>query len=213
VFRLWTAQAAAELPEQEAGSVPTSIATREELERLCGSSDHQGVVAEVESFPYASPEALLDDEQALVVALDGIQDPQNLGAICRSAECAGVSGIVLPERRSVHVTPAVCKASAGAVEHLAVGRARNLADFLGQARRFGAWIYGATAAAPRLYTEPDYGGRTVLVLGAEGSGLRPRVRTACDELVSIPLRGRTGSLNVSAAAAILIYEVLRQRQA
>jgi 23S rRNA (guanosine2251-2'-O)-methyltransferase len=193
--------------------VPVSVLAREGLEELCGSPEHQGVVAEVDPFPYVDAEKLLDSEKALVVALDQIQDPQNLGAICRTAETAGVAGIVLPERRSADVTPAVCKASAGAVEHLGVARVRNLADFLGLARELGAWIYGAAAEAPDRYTAVDYRGRAVIVLGGEGSGLRPRVRGACDRLVSIPMAGKTGSLNVSAAAAVLLYEAQRQRAA
>jgi 23S rRNA (guanosine2251-2'-O)-methyltransferase len=185
--------------------------SRAELERLCDSPDHQGVACEVEPYPYVDAEGLLTDDEALVVALDQVQDPQNLGAICRSAECAGVAGVVLPERRSAEITAAVCRASAGAVEHLRVARVRNLTDFLTRARELGAWVYGAEAGAATLYSDLDYGGRTVLVLGAEGSGLRPRVRGACDQLVSIPQRGMIGSLNVSAAAAVLIYETLRQR--
>ena len=184
---------------------------REELERLCGSPDHQGVVAEVDPFPYADPADVLAPEDALVVALDQVQDPQNLGAICRSAEAAGASGVVLPERGGAQVTPAVCRASAGAVEHLAVARVRNLADFLAAAKREGAWTYGAEAGAGTPHWEPDYNGRVVLVLGSEGKGLRPRVRAACDALVELPLLGRIGSLNVSAAAAALLYEIVRQR--
>jgi 23S rRNA (guanosine2251-2'-O)-methyltransferase len=131
--------------------------------------------------------------------------------VCRSAECAGASGVVLPQRRSAEVTAAVCRASAGAVEYLPVARVRNLADYLAQAKRAGAWVYGADAGAPRSYAEVDWSGRAVVVLGSEGRGLRPRVRSACDELVSLPLRGRIGSLNVSAAAAVLLYEAARSR--
>ena len=111
------------------------------------------------------------------------------------------------------MTPAVCRASAGAVEHLAIARVRNLADFLEQARRNGAWVYGAEVSAPTLYTEPDYSGRAVLVLGGEGSGLRPRVRSTCDALVSIPLRGRIESLNVAAAATLLVFEATKSKSA
>jgi 23S rRNA (guanosine2251-2'-O)-methyltransferase len=210
VLRVWVTHGAGQLPE---GAPPAAVVRREELERICGSPDHQGIACEVERYRYADAESLLDDGQALVLALDQVQDPHNLGAICRSAECAGVSGVVVPERRSAEVTTAVCRASAGAVEHLALARVRNLADFLAGARERGAWVYGAEAGAERAYTEPDYAGRTVLVLGSEGSGLRPRVRAACDQLVSLPVRGEVGSLNVSAAAAVLVYEALRQRQA
>ena len=118
---------------------------------------------------------------------------------------------MIPERRSAEVTPAVCKASAGAVEHLPVARVRNLADFLAEAKEAGCWSYGAAAGARTPYGAPDYRGGVVLVLGAEGRGLRPRVAAACDDLVALPLRGRIDSLNVSAAAAVLLYEILQQR--
>jgi 23S rRNA (guanosine2251-2'-O)-methyltransferase len=194
-------------------AIAVAVVDRRALEELCGSADHQGIVAEVDPFPYEDGESLLDSEDALVLALDQVQDPQNLGAICRTAETAGVAGVVLPERRSAEVTPAVCKASAGAVEHLRIARVRNLADFLESARKLGAWVYGAESAASDSYTDIDYGGRAVIVLGGEASGLRPRVRGACDRLISIPMGGRTGSLNVSAAAAVLLYEARRQRAA
>ena len=120
---------------------------------------------------------------------------------------------MIPERRSAEVTPAVCKASAGAVEHLPVARVRNLADWLGEAKRHGRWVYGADADADVPYDRPDYGGRVVLVLGSEGRGLRPRVAEACDELVALPVGGKVGSLNVSAAAAALVYGILQFRAA
>jgi 23S rRNA (guanosine2251-2'-O)-methyltransferase len=182
-----------------------------ELERVCGSPDHQGVVAEVEPYPYADPGSLLEDPSAVVLALDRVQDPRNLGAICRSAEVAGAAGVVLPERHSAAITAAACKASAGAVEHLAVARVRNLADWLAQAKRAGAWVYGADARAETSYEDLDYEGRVVLVLGGEEKGLRPRVAGACDALVSIPQRGRVDSLNVSAAATVLAFEAARRR--
>jgi 23S rRNA (guanosine2251-2'-O)-methyltransferase len=181
-----------------------------ELERLCGSPDHQGVCAEADPFPYSDPGELLAAENALVVCLDEVQDPQNLGAVCRVAEAVGAS-VILPERRSAEVTPAVCKASAGAVEHLLIARVRNLADWLGAAKEAGAWVYGAAAGAEVSYDRPDYSGRVVLVLGSEGRGLRPRVRAACDELVSLPQRGKVASLNVASAAAALLYGILQSR--
>jgi 23S rRNA (guanosine2251-2'-O)-methyltransferase len=183
----------------------------EELERLCGSSEHQGVVAEVDPYPYADPARLLDEEDALVVALDQVQDPHNLGAVCRAAEVAGAAGVVIPERRAASVTAAACKASAGAVEHLPVARVRNLADWLAAAKERGAWAYGASAEAERRYTDVDWSGRAVLVLGSEGSGLRTRVAETCDELVSIPIAGRVSSLNASVAAAVILFEARRQR--
>jgi 23S rRNA (guanosine2251-2'-O)-methyltransferase len=184
----------------------------DELTELAGSPDHQGTVAEVDPFPYADPASLLAPADALVLALDQVQDPHNLGAVCRSAEAAGATGVVIPERRAVAISPAVCKASAGAVEHLLVARVRNLADWLAQAKsREGLWVYGAEAGAAGPYDEADMTGPLVLVLGSEGGGIRPRVAEACDAMVSIPVRGRTASLNVSAAAAVLLFEVLRQR--
>ncbi|HEX2128988.1 MAG TPA: 23S rRNA (guanosine(2251)-2'-O)-methyltransferase RlmB [Solirubrobacterales bacterium] len=182
-----------------------------ELTRLAGSPDHQGVVAEVDPYPYADPGALARAPNSLVVALDQVQDPHNLGAVCRSAEVAGVDGVVIPERRAVGVTAAVAKASAGAVEHLEIARVRNLADWLGEARDAGAWIYGADATGETPYGGADLTGKVVLVLGSEGRGLRPRVAAACDLLISIPVQGRVGSLNVSAAAAVLLFEARRQR--
>jgi 23S rRNA (guanosine2251-2'-O)-methyltransferase len=183
----------------------------EELERLCGSPDHQGAVAEVDPYPYADPNALLRREDALIVALDQVQDPRNLGAICRSAEFAGAAGVVVPERRAAEVTAVACKASAGAVEHLDVARVRNLADWLGAAKEAGFWIWGADAGAEQAPWEVDLNGPTVLVLGGEGKGIRPRVAAACDGLVALPRRGRVESLNVSAAAAALIYEAIHRR--
>jgi 23S rRNA (guanosine2251-2'-O)-methyltransferase len=195
------------------GGVDVAIAEPHEIEERCGSPDHQGVCAEAQAYPYADADALLDSEDALVVCLDEVQDPHNLGAVCRVAEAAGCAGVVLPERRSAEVTPAVCKASAGAVEHLLVARVRNLADWLADAKRREAWVYGAAADARVPYDRPDYGGRVVLVLGSEGRGLRPRVAEACDELVALPIRGRVGSLNVSTATAALVYGILHSRGA
>jgi 23S rRNA (guanosine2251-2'-O)-methyltransferase len=182
----------------------------EELERLCGSPDHQGVVAEVDPYPYADPNALLTGE-GLLVALDQVQDPRNLGAVCRSAELAGAAGVVIPERRSAEITAVACKASAGAVEHLAIAHLRNLADWLAEAKRAGFWIWGADADAESAPWDVDLSGPTVLVLGGEGKGIRPRVAAACDGLVAFPRRGRIESLNVSAAAAALLFEAVRQR--
>jgi 23S rRNA (guanosine2251-2'-O)-methyltransferase len=177
----------------------------------CGSEAHQGICAEVQEFRYAEASGLLR-EGSLVVALDQIQDPQNLGAVCRSAECAGAAGVVLPDRRACEVTSAVCKASAGAVEHLPIARVRNLADFLQSARASGFWCYGASAGGAIDYRSLDWSGSIVLVLGSEGRGLRPRVAGCCDALVSLPLRGRIESLSVAAAAAALLYAALGARE-
>lgn len=183
----------------------------DELERLCGSPDHQGVVAAVDPYPYADSGALLRADGALIVALDQVQDPRNLGAVARSAEAAGVAGLVIPERRSAAVTAVTCKASAGAVEHLGIAQVRNLADWLGDAKQAGFWIWGADADAEKAPWEVDLTGSTVLVMGGEGKGLRSRVAKACDGLVALPQRGKIGSLNVSAAATALLFEAVRQR--
>ena len=182
------------------------------LTARAGTDAHQGVCALAAPYPYVDAADLLAVPDALVVVLDEVQDPQNLGAIGRSAECAGATGIVLPQRRTAEVTPAVAKASAGAIEHLPVARVRNVADWLGEAKEAGAWCYGAAAEADTAYDAPDFRGRVVVVLGAEGRGLRPRVAAACDALVALPLRGRIASLNVSAAAAVLLYEILQRRE-
>jgi 23S rRNA (guanosine2251-2'-O)-methyltransferase len=183
----------------------------EELERLCGSPDHQGVVAEVVPYPYVGSAELLGIENALLVALDQVQDPRNLGAVCRSAEAAGAEGVVIPDRRSAEITAVACKASAGAVEHLRIAHVRNLADWLGEAKQAGFWIWGADAGAKQAPWDIDLKGPTVLVLGGEGKGLRPRVASACDGLIALPQRGKIDSLNVSAAATALLFEAVRQR--
>jgi 23S rRNA (guanosine2251-2'-O)-methyltransferase len=183
-----------------------------ELERLCGSPDHQGVVAEIDPYPYADPNALLRRPDALIVALDQVQDPRNLGAVCRSAEVAGAAGVVVPERRAAEVTAVACKASAGAVEHLEIAHVRNLADWLAAAKEAGFWIWGADADASEAPWNVDLSGPTILVLGGEGKGIRPRVASACDGLIALPKRGKVDSLNVSAAAAALLFEATRQRQ-
>jgi len=192
-------------------AAPVRRAPAAEIERACGSRDHQGVCATLGEFPYVGSKELLGAD-AFVLALDEVQDPQNLGALCRTAECVGVTGVVICERRAATVTPAVCRSSAGAVEHLRIARTRNLADFLGDAKRSGCWCYGAAIDDRALpYDRPDYRGGVVVVLGAEGRGLRTRVAASCDALVMLPLRGRVASLNVSAAGAALLYQVLQRR--
>jgi len=210
VRQIWATPGAAHEPWLAGYAVER--ATAEELALRAGSDAHQGICALADPYLYADPAPLLARPDPWLVALDEVQDPQNLGAICRTAECAGVDGVILPERRSAQVTPAVCKASAGAVEYVPVAQVRNLADFLVTAREAGCWSWGAAAVPEALpYTQPDWRGGVVLVLGSEGRGLRPRVAAACDGLVALPLRGRIESLNVSAAAAVLMYAVLQVR--
>jgi 23S rRNA (guanosine2251-2'-O)-methyltransferase len=206
---VWATERAAREPWLRAAR--PRIVGVEEIERRCGSPDHQGVCADAGGYPYVSADELLAAGAPFIVALDELQDPQNLGAIARTAECAGATGVVICERRAAAVTPAVAKASAGAVEYLRIARVRNLADFLGEAKEHGCWCYGADAAAPLRYDEPDYGGGVVLVLGGEGTGLRPRVAKSCDALVALPLCGHIDSLNASAAAAVLMYGILQRR--
>ena len=206
VTRVWADKNAAR--EAWLQGVQVKEVSARDLEHLCGSPDHQGVCADAGEYSYADSAGLLADDQALVVVLDEVQDPRNLGAVARVAETAGAAGLVIPERRAAQVTPVVCKTSAGAVEHLAVARVRNIADYLSSARDAGAWIYGADASGIP-YDQPDYSGRKVLVLGSEGRGLRPRVANACDELIALPTRGKVDSLNVSTAAAALVYGILQ----
>jgi 23S rRNA (guanosine2251-2'-O)-methyltransferase len=217
IGQIWATAGAAREPWLAESDV--RVVAAQEIERRCGSSAHQGLCADAGPYPYAGADELLARPEPLLVALDEVQDPQNLGSICRTAECAGADGVVIPERRAAEVTPAVCKASAGAVEHLAVARVRNLADFLGDARVAGCWCYGASLPSaggerrPVAYDSPDYAGAgVVLVVGSEGRGLRPRVAGACDELIALPLLGRVSSLGVSAATAALLYEILQSRR-
>jgi 23S rRNA (guanosine2251-2'-O)-methyltransferase len=210
VNRVYTTERAAR--EVFLGEVEWERAEAWEIEERSGSPDHQGICAEVQAYPYADADELLSEDDALVICLDEVQDPHNLGAVCRVAEAAGCSGVVVPERRSAEVTPAVCRASAGAVEHLPVARVRNLADWLATAKQREAWVYGAAADARVPYDRPDYRGRVVLVLGSEGRGLRPRVADACDDLVFLPSPGHVASLNVSTAAAALVYGILHLRK-
>lgn len=229
VREIWATAAAAR--ESWLSGSRVRICSAEDIEQRCGAPAHQGVCADAGPYPYVGSRELLSQRDPLIVVLDQVQDPQNLGSICRTAECVGANGVVIAERRSAEVTPAACKASAGAVEHLPIARVRNVADFLIEAREAGCWSYGASmpeqsqlsdagqisgtakrAPASELYTAVDYRGGALLVLGSEGQGLRPRVASACDQLVYLPLRGRVESLGVSAAAAALLYGILQSRE-
>jgi len=197
---------------QAVGIKVNSVSGAQSLGDLCKSSDHQGVCAEVSEYGYCSAVELLNVDSPFLLVLDQIQDPQNFGAICRSAECAGITGVVTTDRRAAQVTPAVCKASAGAVEHLKVAQITNVADFLNSAKKKGCWCYGAAAEGSVSYSSVDYSGNgVVIVLGSEGKGLRQRVASCCDELISLPIEGKIESLNVSAAASVLLYRALQDR--
>lgn len=213
VSRIWLTQASGKESwlTELAGDVPKDRASAEELAALAGSPDHQGVAAEVAEYVYADPTRLLDRDDALVLVLDEIQDPQNLGALARVAESAGASGMVIAQRRTAEVTAAACKASAGAVEHLRIARVGNISDFLISAKSEGAWVYGAAAGSDLAYDEPEYSGKVVIVVGSEGKGMRQKVARSCDALVSIPQLGRIDSLNVSTATAVLLYAVISSR--
>jgi 23S rRNA (guanosine2251-2'-O)-methyltransferase len=187
------------------------VARERELSAAAGTRDHQGVVAFCEPYRYVDAHELAATERPLLVCLDGVTDPHNLGAICRSAEGAGATGVILPERGAARVTAAVCRASAGAVEHLPVGVVVNLARYLGEVKRPDLWVFAADQRSGTEVWTADLSGGTMLVLGAEGSGVRPGVRRACDGAVRIPLAGRVASLNVAVAAGILLFEAVRQR--
>jgi 23S rRNA (guanosine2251-2'-O)-methyltransferase len=213
VEQIWATANSARRHDEFPPSLVT-VVDGDEITQRAHSDHHGGVCARVSEFDYVDADELLAADDALIVALDEVTDPQNFGAICRTAEAAGFTGVVIPERRSVHVTPAVCKASAGAVEHLPIAIVRNLTDFLNQAKRTSCWCYGVDVAENATsFTEVDYRDKTVLVFGSEGQGIRPRVAAACDALISIPMRGHVQSLNVSAAAAIVMYQALLQRSA
>ncbi len=213
VLEVWASERAlaAEPWLRDASGLRLQVRSQRALTALAGSDDHQGVVARCEPYPYADAYALAAAERPLLVVLDQVTDPRNLGAVCRSAEGAGATGVILPERSSARVTPAVCRASAGAVEHLSVAVVPNLARYLHEVKGSRLWTYAAAADAPTSMWEADLRGGVALVLGAEGKGIRPLVRRACDGGVAIPLAGRVESLNVSVAAAVLLYEARRQR--
>jgi 23S rRNA (guanosine2251-2'-O)-methyltransferase len=181
------------------------------LSAAAHTREHQGVVAFCEPYRYADAYELAAAERPLIVCLDQVTDPHNLGAVCRTAEAAGATGVVLPERSSARVTPAVCSASAGAVEHLPVGVVVNLGRYLEETKRGDLWAWAAAGDARTSVWDADLAGGTFLVFGSEGKGLRPGVRRACDDAFAIPLAGRVESLNVSVAAGIALLEAVRQR--
>jgi 23S rRNA (guanosine2251-2'-O)-methyltransferase len=184
--------------------------SRQRVEELSRGGVHQGVVARVEPYPYSGLEEILSAPEPVVLILDGVTDPRNLGAILRVADGAGASGVVIPKDRAVGVTAAAVKASAGASEHVRVARETNLRRAIKRMKEAGLWVYAAEAAGTR-YTELDLAGPVALVLGSEGRGVRRLVREACDGEVSVPMLGAVDSLNVSVASAVLLYEARRRR--
>ncbi len=196
--------------------VPVHVEDRQALDRLAPPGKHQGIVAFVASAAYADRDAILaharqSGEPPFLVILDSVEDPHNLGAILRSAEGAGVHGVFLPERRTVGLTGTVAKVSAGAVHHIRVAQTPNLSRLIEELKQEGLWIYALDPGAQKPLTALDLKGPVALVLGGEGGGIRPNVLATCDERVRIPMRGQVSSLNVSAAAAIVLFEVVRQR--
>ena len=187
---------------------------RERIEELVHGAVHQGVVARVGPYPYSGLEEILATPDPLAVVLDGVTDPRNLGAVLRAADGAGASGVVVPKDRAAGVTPAAVKASAGASEHVRVARETNLRRALERMKEAGVWTYAAedrTSVRAPAYTDLDLSGPVALVLGSEGRGIRRLVREGCDGTVSIPMRGAVSSLNISVAAAVLLFEARRQR--
>jgi len=196
-------------------SVAVRFLPRPELDRMAGNNGHQGVVAVTSAKQYSDLDDVLAGKRgkySLLVVLDGVEDPHNLGAILRTADAAGVDGVVIPERRAVGVTATVAKASAGASEHLPMARVTNIARTVEELKARNVWTVGLDERGQQTYDSVDYNMDCAVVLGAEGKGVHELVRKKCDFLVSIPMLGKVPSLNVSVAAAVVLYEVVRQRR-
>jgi 23S rRNA (guanosine2251-2'-O)-methyltransferase len=189
-------------------SVPVRFEPRAALDRLAGSSAHQGVVAVGAASQYASFDAAVSSQ--LVVVLDGVEDPHNLGAIIRTAHAAGAGAVIIPERRAAGVTDVVAKAAAGALEYLPITRVTNINRALEELKQKGYWIYGLDERGTQTYDQADYAAPTAFVLGGEGKGLHEQVRKHCDMLIRIPMAGRISSLNVSVAAGVVLFEWKRR---
>ncbi len=223
VLNLWVAASAHgtglfELVEEARGrGIPVKMVDRRFLDQRAPDGRHQGVLAEVTPFTYRRIEDLLGRAEAkseppLLLALDSLQDPQNFGTLLRTALATGVHGVVIPEHRAVGITPAVSKASAGAVEHLPIARVTNLVRGLESLKQRGVWIYGLAVGGGQRFWDLDWTGPVALVVGAEGAGLHRLVREACDVLVDIPMAaGAVQSLNASTAGSVVLYEAFRQR--
>jgi 23S rRNA (guanosine2251-2'-O)-methyltransferase len=213
VLEVWASERALKT-EPWLAEARTKVKNERDLTERAGTRDHQGLVASVEPYRYADAYELAAEPQPLLAVLDRVTDPRNLGAVCRSADGAGATGVIVPAHGSAVVTPAVARSSAGAIEHLPIAVVTNLARYLEEVKGPDLWVYGATGdegATPMW--EADLAGGLALVFGAEGKGLRPLVRRMCDGLISIPMHGRVESLNVSVAAAVLLYEARRRRSA
>ena len=213
VLEAWvTERAAAQIPWLDAGPRP-QVKPERALTEEAGTRDHQGIVAWCEPFRYADAYELASRDSPLLVCLDQVTDPHNLGAVVRSAEGVGATGVIIPAHGSARVTAAVCRSSAGAVEHVPVAVVPNLARYLGEIKSDELWAYAADAEGTISLWDADLTGGVALVFGAEGKGVRPLVRRTCDAAVSIPLAGKVASLNVSVVAASFLFEAARQRRA
>lgn len=210
VLELWVTERALKA-EPWLNGMRRQVKPERELSEAAGTRDHQGVLAWAEPFRYADAYELAAADSPLLVCLDQVTDPHNLGAVARTAEAAGASGVVVPAHNSARVTPAVVRASAGAIEHLPVAVVKNMARYLSEVKGPQLWAWAAAGDAETSLWEADLTDGIALVLGAEGKGVRPLVRRTCDAAVSIPLLGDVGSLNVSVAAGVLLYEARRQR--
>ncbi|MBH0195986.1 MAG: 23S rRNA (guanosine(2251)-2'-O)-methyltransferase RlmB [Nitrospira sp.] len=196
--------------------VPVHVQPSASLDRLVPDGRHQGIVAFAAAKAYQTEESILAraaerNEPPLLVILDGVEDPHNLGAVIRTAEGAGVHGVFIPERRAAGLTSVVAKVSAGAIDHMPVARVTNTSRLIESLKAVGVWVYGVEPAASKLYTDVDLRGPVGLVFGGEGTGIRPGLLQHCDERIRIPMRGHVQSLNVSASAAVLLFEAARQR--
>ena len=203
------------IEECRSNSIAVRFLPRVELDRLASSGAHQGVVAVTSSKQYADVDDIIAakrGDHSLIVVLDGVEDPHNLGAILRTADACGANGVLIPERRAAGVTGTVAKASAGASEHLPVAKVTNISRTLEELKTKGLWIVGLDERGTQSYDAVDYKMDCAVVLGAEGKGLHDLVRKRCDFLVSIPMLGQVPSLNVSVAAGVILYEVVRQRR-
>lgn len=199
---------------REAG-ITISECDRKQLDRLAGGGGHQGVVAQAAAWAYSEVDELLETargrgEDPLLLVLDGVEDPRNLGSLLRTCEAVGAHGVIIPERRSAGLTSVVAKASAGAIEHVKVARVTNLSRTVENLKEKGLWIAGADGEAKTLYCDADLSGPLALVLGSEGKGISPNLKKKCDFAVRLPMKGHLNSLNVSVAGAVILYERLRQ---